>query len=164
LTPAAPPAEPPLSGDTRDAAISALEILDRGEEALTQFHQRLVSGTQIGAADAERLWEALDGPGYVARLRQMPPEHAITRALREAAVAQTDAAYLLALAHGAHSAMGHTAASARAFIDEVAARLGRPGADAETLCAAARRETKRHRDVAAGLLQASRFGTSVASA
>jgi hypothetical protein len=93
--------EPPLTGEARDAAVRALEILDRGEQALTEFHERVLSGVEISDADAERLWERLDGPGYVSRLRQMPPEHAITRALREAAVAQTDAVYLIALAHGA---------------------------------------------------------------
>jgi hypothetical protein len=158
---AAPPPEPPLTGDARDAAVRALEILDRGEQALTEFHQRVVSGMKASSADVDRLWETLDGPGYVARLRQMPPEHAITRALREAAVAQTDAVSLIALAHGAHGAMGHTAESAREFIGEVAARRGRPGADAETLGAVARSETKVHRDVAAGLLQASRFSPPV---
>jgi hypothetical protein len=149
--------EPPLTGEVRDAAVRALEILDRGEQALTEFHQHVASGRAISSADAEALWARLDGNGYVARLRQMPPEHAITRALREAAVAQTDAVYLIALAHGAHDAMGHTADSAREFIGEVAARRGRPGADAETLGAVARRELKEHRDTAAGLLQASRF-------
>jgi hypothetical protein len=160
----APPKEPPLSADARDAALRALEMLDRGEQAITEFHQRVDSGMGVNRADAERLWEALDGTGYVARLRQMPPEDAITRALREAAVAQTDAAYLTGLGHGAHEAMGHTAESAREFIAEVAARRGRPGADAETLRLVASREARAHRDVAAGLLQASRFSAHVTSA
>ena len=156
--------EPPLTGEARDAAVRALEILDRGEQALTELHQHVASGRGISSADAEGLWARLDGIGYVAHLRQMPPEHAITRALREAAVAQTDAVYLVALAHGAHDAMGHSAESAREFIGEVAARRGRPGADAETLGAVARRESREHRDTAAGLLQASRFSTPVTSA
>ena len=156
--PVAAAPEPSLTGGARDAAVRALEILDRGEQALSEF-QRVVSAAGISRADAEWLWARLDGKGYVARLRQMPPEHPITRALQEAAVAQTDAAYLIALAHGAHEAMGHTAESARVFIDEVAARRGRPGADAEMLAAVARDESKRHRDSAAGLLQASRFST-----
>ncbi len=156
--------EPPLTGEARDAAVQALEILDRGEQALTEFHQRVASGKAISSADAEGLWARLDGHGYVARLRQMPPGHAITKALQDAVVAQTDAAYLIALAHGALDAIGHTQESARQFIGEVAARRGQPGADAETLGALARRESKRHRDSAAGLLQSSRFGTPVTSA
>jgi hypothetical protein len=161
---AARPPEPPLAGEARDAAVRALEILDRGEQALTEFHERVVSGVEISDADAERLWERLDGPGYVARLRQMPPEHAITRALREAAVAQTDAVYLIALAQGAHRAMGHTAESAREFISEVATRRALPGADAETLRSVSRSEAKAHRDIAADLLRASRFSPPVTSA
>jgi hypothetical protein len=156
--------EPPLTGEVRDAAVHALEMLDRGEQALTEFHQHVASGRAISGADAEGLWAKLDGSGYVAYLRQMPPQHSITRALREAAVAQTDAAYLIALAHGAHEAMGHTAESAREFIGEVAARRGRPGADAETLGDVARRKSREHRDTAAGLLQASRFSAPVTSA
>jgi hypothetical protein len=154
--------EPPLTGAARDAAVRALEILDRGEQALTEF-QRVVSAAGISRADAEWLWVRLDGKGYVARLRQMPPEHAITRALRDAGVAQTDAVYLIALAHGAHDAMGHTAESAREFIAEVATRRGRPDADAETLAAVAHAESKKHRDAAAGLLQASRFSAPLTS-
>lgn len=153
-----------MAGEARDAAVRALEILDRGEQALTEFHERVVSGVEISDADAERLWERLDGPGYVARLRQMPPEHAITRALREAAVAQTDAVYLTALAQGAHRAMGHTAESAREFIGEVGARRALPGADAETLRALSRSEAKVHRNIAAELLRASRFSPPVTSA
>ena len=84
--------------------------------------------------------------------------------MREAAVAQTDAVYLIALAHGAHSAMGHTAESARELIGEVATRRGRPGADAETLRAVSRSEAKAHRDIAAGLLWASRFSPPITSA
>lgn len=160
---AARPPEPPLIGEARDAAVCALEILDRGEQALTEFHERAVSGVKITDADAERLWQRLDGPGYVARLRQMPTEHAITRALRAAAVAQTDAAYLIALAQGAHGAMGHTAESARRFLGEVATRRALPGADAKTLGAASRSETKVHRDIAADLLRATRFGPPVTS-
>jgi hypothetical protein len=155
---AAPPSEPPLTADARDAAVRALEMLDRGEQALTQFYERVAPGTTVSGADAERLWETLDGPGYVACLRQMPPEHGITRALRQAGVAQTDAVYLIALADGAHEAMGHTAESAREFIAEVAARRGRPGADAETLGAAARGEARVNRAIAADLLHDSRFG------
>lgn len=150
--------EPALSGEAREAAVRALELLDHGESAVTEFHQRMVSGIAVSVADAERLWAKLDGPGFVARLRQMPPEHAITKALREAAVAQTDAVYLIALAKGAHGPMGHTVESARDFINEVAARRGQPSADAEALGAVARSEVKVHRDIAAGLLQASRFG------
>ena len=161
---AARPPEPPLTGEARDAAVRALEILDRGEQALTEFHERVVSGVGVSDADAERLWERLDGPGYVARLRQMPPEHAITRALRESAVAQTDAVYLIALAQGAHAAMGHTAESARDFIAEVATRRALPGADAETLRTVSRSEAKAHRDLAADLLRASRFTPPVTSA
>ena len=97
------------------------------------------------------------------RLRQMPPEHAITRALREAAVAQTDAVYLTALAQGAHRAMGHTAESAREFISEVATRRALPGADAETLRSVSRSEAKAHRDIVADLLRASRSSPSVTS-
>jgi hypothetical protein len=151
-----------LTGEARDAAVRALEILDRGEQALAEFHQRVVSGRAISTADADELWARLDGSGYVLLLRQMPPEHAITSALREAAVAQTDAAYLIALAQGAHHAMGHTAESARDFIADVSARRGRSDADAETLAAVARREWKEHRNTAAGLLQASRFSAPVA--
>jgi hypothetical protein len=161
---AAPLPEPLLTVEARDAAVRALEILDRGEQALTEFHQHVTSGKGTNVADAEALWARLDGHGCVARLRQMPPEHAITKALQDAVVAQTDAAYLIALAHGAPDAIGHTAESAREFIGEVAARRGRPGADAETLGAVARRESREHRDTAAGLLQASRFSTSVTSA
>jgi hypothetical protein len=161
---ATPPQEPPLTGEARDAAVIALEMLDRGERAVTEFQQRVVSGVGISRADAEALWDKLDGKGYVARLRLMPPEHAITRALRDAAVAQTDAVYLIALAHGAHDAMGHTAESAREFVGEVATRRRRPGADAGTLAAVARDESKQHRDTAAGLLQASRFSAPLASA
>ena len=47
--------EPPLTGGARDAAVRALEILDRGEQALNEFHERVVSGVEISAADAERL-------------------------------------------------------------------------------------------------------------
>lgn len=161
---AAPPPEPPLSADARDAAVRALEMLDRGEQAIAQFQERVDSGMGVSRADAGRLWETLDGPGYVARLRQMPPEHAITKALREAAVAQTDAAYLIALAKGAHEAAGHTAESAREFIAEVAARRGRPGADAGTLRVVASSEVRVHRDIAAGLLHDSRFRPPVTSA
>ena len=35
--------EPPLTGEARDAAVRAPEILDRGEQALTEFRQRAVS-------------------------------------------------------------------------------------------------------------------------
>ncbi len=156
---AAAPAEPPLTGEARDAAIRALEMLDRGEDALTEFQQRVMSGRSISAVDAEALWASLDGRVYVGHLRRMPPEHAITRALRTAVVAQTDAAYLIGLAHGAHEAMGHTAESAREFIAEVAARRGRPGADGVTLEALARTECRQQRDTASGLLQGSRFLT-----
>jgi hypothetical protein len=54
----------------------------------------------------------------------------------------------------AHEAMGHTAESAREFIDRVATRRALPGADAETLRAMARSEAKVHRDIAADLLRA----------
>jgi hypothetical protein len=158
---AGPPQEPPLLGEARDAAIGALEILDRGEQAISELRERLASGAVVSSADAARLWERLDGPGYVARLRQMPPEHAITRALREAAVAQTDAVYLIALGRGAHAAMGHTAESARELIAEVASRRGRPEADVETLEALSRSETRAQRDIAAGLLRASRFSPPI---
>lgn len=153
----ASPQEPLLTGEARDAAVQALDMLDAGERELTAFHQRLLSGMAVSDAAAESLWQKLDGKGLVAHLRKLPPTHAIRKALQDAAVAQTDAVYLIALAHGAHNAVGHTAESARAFVDEVASRRGRPGADAATLRDLARDETKRHRDTAAGLLQVSRF-------
>jgi hypothetical protein len=92
----------------------------------------------------------------------MPPQHAVTRALRDAAVAQTDAAYLTALARGAHDAVGHTAESAPAFIAEVAARRQLSGGSVEELLAFARGAAKHHRDIAADLLQATRFGPPAA--
>lgn len=152
------PQEAPLTGEARDAALGALDLLDKGEEALTRFHEQAISGRTITSADAERLWTAMDGPGFVAHLRKMPLSHAVREALLAASVAQTDAAYLIALARGAHIAVGHTAETAREFVTEVAARRGRPGADAEVLDGVARSEAKAHRDTAAGLLQATRFG------
>jgi hypothetical protein len=159
----APVQDPPLTGVARDAAIRALDVLNRGEEALSLFHQHAAAGRAISTADAERLWVALDGPGFVAHLRQLPPDHAVTKALREAGVAQTDAAYLIALASGAHGVIGHTAESARELVDEVAARRGRPEAGAAELAALSRTLTMEHRDLAAGLLHASRFGPPFAS-
>jgi hypothetical protein len=156
------PQEPSLTGDARDAALRALELLDRGEDVVNRFRQQLVSTGVVTSADAERMWTALDGPGYVALLRQMPPDHAVREALLAATVAQTDAAYLIAMARGAHDAMGHTADSAAEFVKEVATRRGRPGADAETLAELARHETRVHRDIAAGLLSASRFSSPAA--
>lgn len=158
---AAPPPlqESRLTSEARDAALSALDLLDRGDEALTRF-QHVVSGGAVTSADAERLWAAMDGPGFVAHLRRMPPEHAVREALLAASVAQTDAAYLMALARDAHVAMGHTVESARELVNEVATRRGRLGADAEALAGLARGEAKAHRDIAAGLLHASRFSAS----
>lgn len=158
------PADPPLVGAARDAALRALDLLDRGEDALNAFEQRATSETGIASADAERLWAALDGSGYVGCLREMPPDHAVTNALREAAVAQTDAAYLMAFARGAHTVMGHTAETARGFTEEVAGRLGRPGADPETLARVARGIITQRRDAAAALLHATRFAPSGAPA
>lgn len=154
----ASPHEAPLTGEARDAAVSALDLLDRGAEALARFHEQAISGRTITSADAERLWTAMDGPGFVVHLRKMPPGHTVREALLAASVAQTDAAYLIAVARGAHIAVGHTAETAREFVTEVAARRGRPGADAEVLDGVARSEAKAHRDTAAGLLQATRFG------
>lgn len=154
----APEPAPSLTGEARDAALGALDLLDRGEDALTRFRERLASGSAVTSGDADRMWAALDGPGYVALLRQLPPEHTVRHALLAASVAQTDAAYLIALARGAHDAMGHTAESAAEFVEEVAARRGVPGANAATLAEVARTEAKVHRDIAAGQLHASRFG------
>lgn len=156
-TPEPVPADPPLTGAARDAALRALDRLDRGEQVLNAFQQQAMSGAGIDDADAERLWAALDGPGYVACLREMPPHHAITTALRDAAVAQTDAAYLIAMARGAYGAVGHTADSAREFVAEVGTRRGMPGADAEALASAARTVVTAKRTAASSLLHASRF-------
>jgi hypothetical protein len=89
----------------------------------------------------------------------MPNEHPITRALREGAVAQTDAIYLTALAQGAHEAMGHTEQSAGEFIAEVATRRKQPGADAERLRDMVHGMAKEQRDTAASLLRAGRFNS-----
>jgi hypothetical protein len=153
------PLDGPLTGDARDAALRALEMLERGDQALTGFQQRIGLGRGVTADDAERLWEALDGPGIVALLRQMPPEHAVTKALWNAGVAQTDAAYLMALSRGAHDAVGHTEESARGFVEEVAARRGEPGGSAEELAGLSRSIALVQRDVAASLLHVSRFNT-----
>jgi len=156
--PVAAPPVPTLSGTARDAALRALDRLDRGEVALTAFQQEAVTAGGITSVDAERLRAALDGPGFVSCLREMPPHHPVTNALRGAVVAQTDVLYLSAFARGAHDAVGHTAESAREFIAEVGVRHGLPGADVESLAAAARTVVTTQRTVVTGLLQASRFG------